>query len=76
MRLKRDENLPASVRPLLAAHGHDVTTVLQEGLGGTPDDQVARACLHEGRALVTLDRRHDISGQLWIVGERRVRIRE
>ena len=116
MRLKLDENLPGSLCPLLARYGHDVSTVLQEELGGTPDDQVARVCLDEGRALVTLDRgfgdarRHppgshagivvlrlpdqsvsalerlitrlgrllvqrEIDGQVWIVGEHRVRIR-
>jgi predicted nuclease of predicted toxin-antitoxin system len=56
VRLKLDENLPASLSALLAQAGHDVSTVLGEALGGAPDDQVAAACLQEQRVLVTLDR--------------------
>ena len=48
MRLKLDENLPGSLSPLLEGYGHDVSTVLQEGLGGTLDDDIARVCLAEG----------------------------
>ena len=116
MRLKLDENLPASLVPRLEEHGHDVTTVLQQELGGTPDEQLACVCTGEQRALVTLDRGfgdirryppgthagiavlrivdqsipsierigaslarlladRDITGQIWIVGADRVRIR-
>ena len=37
MRLKLDENLPASAATRLAALGHDVHTVLDESLGGKQD---------------------------------------
>ena len=43
MRLKLDENLPASAATRLAALGHDVHTVSQERLGGHPDDDVWQA---------------------------------
>ena len=56
VKLKTDENLPDSVAMLLRAAGHDVTTVLEEKLGGATDPQVAQVCRSEMRALVTLDR--------------------
>src|SRR5207249_9010690 len=56
VKLKTDENLPDSVGMLLRAAGHDVTTVLEEKLGGAGDPQVAQVCRSEMRALVTLDR--------------------
>jgi predicted nuclease of predicted toxin-antitoxin system len=55
-KLKTDENLPEAVAALLREAGHDVTTVLEEGLGGVADPQVAEICRTEGRALLTLDR--------------------
>jgi len=36
--------------------GHDVTTVLEEELGGVADLHVAQVCRSETRGLVTLDR--------------------
>ena len=36
--------------------GHDVTTALSEGLGGSTDPRLVAVCRDEGRALVTLDR--------------------
>ena len=56
VRLKTDENLPDSAMELLRAAGHDVTTVLEEKLGGAADPQIAEVCRRETRALVTLDR--------------------
>jgi len=56
VRLKTDENLPASATTLLRAAGHDVMTVIEENLGGTADPTVAEVCRREARALVTLDR--------------------
>jgi predicted nuclease of predicted toxin-antitoxin system len=35
--------------------GHDVSTALDEALGGSSDAAVAKACADEGRVLVTLD---------------------
>lgn len=55
MKLKLDENLPASAAPRLAALGHDVHTVLDESLGGKQDTVVWAAAQAEGRMLVTCD---------------------
>jgi predicted nuclease of predicted toxin-antitoxin system len=55
VRLKLDENLGERLRPLLAGHGHDVDTVVDEGLGGTDDAHVAAAAHRETRMLLTLD---------------------
>ncbi len=40
MKLKLDENLPARLAGELSALGHDVDTVPDEGLKGTPDPRV------------------------------------
>ncbi len=96
--------------------GHDVHSVVQQSLGGQPDERVIDVCRHEGRALITLaldfsnilayppanftgivvlrlvDQAHvtvksaiqrvldllpqePVAGTLWIVEERRIRIR-
>ena len=114
--LKTDENLPDSAAALLRAAGHNVTTVLEEKMGGAADPRVAHVCRTEQRALVTLDRglgdirayppaayhgivvlrpqdqsvdailsltqrflglldTNSLAGALWIVDERRVRMR-
>jgi len=52
---KLDENLPLEVADLLRADGHDVTSVLDQGLGGEPDPKILRACSAEKRALFTID---------------------
>jgi predicted nuclease of predicted toxin-antitoxin system len=56
VRLKLDENVPRSAKDVLEQFDHDCTTVVDEGLGGATDAQVAGAAAHEGRMLVTLDR--------------------
>lgn len=55
MKLKLDENLPATAAAELGARGYDVDTVRDEGLVGRPDDAVWRAAQAEGRFLVTQD---------------------
>ncbi len=55
MRFKVDENLPNEVARLLAEAGHDASTMLEEGIGGAPDEEIACRCLDEQRALITLD---------------------
>jgi predicted nuclease of predicted toxin-antitoxin system len=55
VKLKLDENLPASAAPRLAALGYDVHTVLDESLGGKHDAVVWTAAQAEGRMLVTCD---------------------
>lgn len=57
MNRKLDENLPRRVIPLLAGYGHDVVTVLDEGLAGCNDEIIAQSANFEGRMIVTLDRR-------------------
>ena len=56
MRFKLDENLGISSWDLLRAAGHDVSTVPEEDLGGSPDRSIFEVCQREQRALVTLDR--------------------
>jgi predicted nuclease of predicted toxin-antitoxin system len=55
MKFKAHENLPAEVAEVLRQAGHDAATVLEQGLGGHPDPDVARICREEARALITLD---------------------
>ncbi|MCB1032216.1 MAG: DUF5615 family PIN-like protein [Acidobacteria bacterium] len=55
MKIKLDENLPASLVTSLAALGHDVDTAPSEGLEGQPDFRVWRAAQEEGRFLITQD---------------------
>lgn len=56
VRIKTDENLPASAAEFLRKSGHDVFTVLEQGLGGVADPRVASVCQTERRAIMTLDR--------------------
>ena len=55
MKFKLDENLGHRARALLAAAGHDVATVHEEGLASASDDEVIQVSRREGRCLVTLD---------------------
>ena len=55
LRFKLDENLPQRVKPALLALGHDVETVLSEGMAGDADPKIIGACVAERRILITLD---------------------
>lgn len=55
LRLKVDENLPIEVVALLNDAGHDAMSVIDQGLGGRPDPEVAEICRQENRVIVTLD---------------------
>ena len=55
MRFKVDENLPAQACQILQEAGHDAATVLDQAMGGDPDEHVAVACQSEDRILRTLD---------------------
>jgi predicted nuclease of predicted toxin-antitoxin system len=55
MKIKLDENLPARLVASLHSYGHEVVTVLDEGLEGRPDADVWRAAQTEGRFLITQD---------------------
>ena len=117
MRVKLDENLPIQLKRLFTESGHDAATVVDEGLGGAPDAEIAAVCIAEERVLVTQDldfsdirtyppgeyagivvfrlpsaardavlrvgavlverlRESSPEGQLWIVEDSRIRIRE
>jgi predicted nuclease of predicted toxin-antitoxin system len=55
MKLKLDENLPATLAERLGALGHDADTVPQEQLAGTSDQTVWAAAQAAGRFLITQD---------------------
>jgi len=55
MNFKIDENLPVEAAELLRHAGHDATTVLEQGLAGSADVNLASVCQKETRALITLD---------------------
>ena len=55
MKVKLDENLPASLVEELAALGHDADSVPQEGIAGHPDSDVFDAAQKAGRFLITQD---------------------
>lgn len=55
MRLKLDENIPRSAASALAALGHDVHTVVDEGIQGADDATVWRIAQSEHRFVVTQD---------------------
>ena len=55
MKFKIDENMPVEIADLLRQTGYDATTVLEQGLGGCPDEDLASVCQKETRVLITLD---------------------
>lgn len=55
MKLKLDENFGRSAAELLAAAGHEVTTVPGQRLAGTDDHRLIEVCRQERRGLVTMD---------------------
>ena len=55
MRIKLDENLPATSATALRRLGHDVETVPDEGLTGRPDNEVWATAVAERRFLITQD---------------------
>ena len=57
MRVKLDENLPASALAVATQLGHDADSVNSENLTGAADPDVLAAASADGRFLITLDRR-------------------
>lgn len=55
LRFKLDENVPGEAAWLLREGGHDVSTTLDQKLGGSGDDRLLSACQDERRVLITLD---------------------
>jgi predicted nuclease of predicted toxin-antitoxin system len=55
MKFKVDENLAAEAAALLASHGHDAVTVVDQGMKGWTDPDLAKVVQSEKRAIVTQD---------------------
>jgi len=55
VKIKLDENLGRSVAAVLADAGHDVATVVGQGMAGAPDRSLLATCRREGRCIVTCD---------------------
>jgi predicted nuclease of predicted toxin-antitoxin system len=55
MKIKLDENIPLRLTTVLSREGHDVDTVIAEGLSGRPDDAVWEKAQSAGRFFITQD---------------------
>ena len=55
LRVKVDEDLPIEVAELVRRAGHDVDTVVGEGMGGATDVVLWQAAQSERRFLITAD---------------------
>ena len=55
MKIKLDENLPMALAEALRRLGHEVDSVMDEGLAGRDDEAVWAACQAEGRFFITQD---------------------
>jgi predicted nuclease of predicted toxin-antitoxin system len=55
VKFKLDEDLSPSLAALFDAAGHEAHSVVQQALGGQPDERVINVCSREHRALITLD---------------------
>jgi predicted nuclease of predicted toxin-antitoxin system len=64
VKFKLDENIGRRGLESLKASGHDVMTVVEQGLRHITDEELFEICSAEGRTLVTLDRDFDLSPRL------------
>jgi predicted nuclease of predicted toxin-antitoxin system len=55
VKFKLDENLSPVLAEMFSVAGHDAHSVVQQALGGQPDERVIDVCSREHRTLVTLD---------------------
>lgn len=55
MKIKLDENFGKRTQQLFRRAGHEVHTVREESLEGSPDQSIYEHCCREQRCLVTLD---------------------
>jgi len=55
MKIKLDENIPHRLANLLEQIGHDVDTVLDEGLNGKSDEEIWEAVQKNNHFLITQD---------------------
>ncbi len=56
MRIKTDEDLPASAKEFLLSRGHDCRSVLDQNLGGYKDRDLWEIVQSEKRLLITSDK--------------------
>jgi predicted nuclease of predicted toxin-antitoxin system len=49
VKFKLDDKLSPSLLAMFAATGHDAHSVVQQSLGGQPDERVIDVCRREGR---------------------------
>lgn len=68
MRIKLDENIPSQLRSDLSNLGHDVDTVIDEGLTGKNDDTVWLAAQREQRFFITQDLDFSDSRRFKLIG--------
>jgi predicted nuclease of predicted toxin-antitoxin system len=62
VRIKLDENLPISAGEPLQSAGHDVDSVVDEGLAGATDTNVLAEATGRDRLVITLDPASPMSG--------------
>jgi predicted nuclease of predicted toxin-antitoxin system len=55
VKFKIDENLSPSLAGMFEAARHDAHSVVQQALGGQPDERIMDVCGREQRALITSD---------------------
>lgn len=55
LKFKIDENLPIEIVDCLSHAEYDAVTVIDQGLTGSKDCNIAKICKNEGRIIVTLD---------------------
>jgi len=55
MKIKLDENIPGRLVSVLSQLGHDVDTVVQEGLSGRDDERIWHVAQETNRFLITQD---------------------
>ena len=55
MKIKLDENIPATLSVTLGNLGHDVETVKDEGMVGCDDNYIWDSAQREGRFFITQD---------------------
>lgn len=55
MKVKLDENFGTSIQKLFTNTGHDIHTVLDQGIKGCSDETLYDVCCSEQHCLVTLD---------------------
>ncbi len=55
MKLKLDENLGERGKDIFRKYGHDTSSVYDQKLESTSDDDLIKICNNEGRCIITLD---------------------